>query len=90
MSKILKKSPLWVIGYDDGDDGHRSQTGFVRATSTGMFIKNQCFLECSKWEYEDDARKALSKVARGNFFLYRVTESEDGCGRLLLQLTKEN
>lgn len=87
--KILPQSPIWVIGYDDGD-GHRLSTGFVRVTVHGEFIKNRCFLECSKWGKKENAQEALRMVDSEEFFVYRVDEYEDGSDRLFLKITKEN
>jgi len=90
MKKILKDSPIWVIGYDEEGENHRSSTGFVRVTAHSEFIKAQCFLECSKWGKKENAQEALRMVDSGEFFVYRVDEYEDGSDRLFLKLTKEN
>lgn len=87
--KLLNEMPIWVIGYDDGNDLHRSDTGFIRMGSSGP-IKDQTFLDCSKWTQRVHAEKVFKGLDNGQFFLYRVEEYENGIGRLCLTLTKEN
>lgn len=85
---ILPNNPIWVLVQHDDDTVHRTTRSFVRLTQSGPVVSGLSLLDCSKWNSRSDALTAVGN--RDNIFVYRVDEFEDGSGRYLIKLTKEN